>query len=62
MKTAVITALTKNDVGYLIKDLICQDGVGPSFIHWIAFDDIGHLIRNGLNVTECGFNTFKTIS
>lgn len=55
MKSAVITALAKNDVGYLIKDLICQGGVDTSFIHWMDFDGIGRTVRNGLNFTERGF-------
>ena len=55
MKTAVVTALAKNDVGYLVEDFIRQGGVDTSFIHWMDFDGIGRTVRNGLNFTERGF-------
>lgn len=55
MKTAVVTALAKNDVGYLIEDLIRMGGVDTSFIKWADFDGIGRSVRNGLNFTEKGF-------
>ena len=55
MRTAVVTALADNDVGYLIEDFIRQGGVDTSFIHWAKFDGIGREVRNGLNFTERGF-------
>lgn len=55
MRTAVVTALAKNDVGYLIEDFILQGGVDTSYIHWADFDGIGRTSRNGINFTERGF-------
>lgn len=54
-KTAVATALCKNDVGLLIEDLIMQGGVDTSLIRWAPFDRIGKESRNGLNFVERGF-------
>lgn len=54
-KTAVATALCKNDVGLLIEDLIMQGGVDTSLIRWSDFDKIGKNSRNGLNFVERGF-------
>ena len=54
-KTAVATALCKNDVGLLIEDLIMQGGVDTSLIRWEPFDKIGKDCRNGLNFVERGF-------
>ena len=55
LKTAVVTALADNDIGYLIEDLILQGGVDTSFIKWLPYDGIGRKVRNGLNFTEKGF-------
>jgi len=55
LKTAILTALVKNDIGYLVEDLIRQGGVETTFIHWLPFDGIGNESRNGLNFTERGF-------
>lgn len=55
MKTAIVTALVKNDVGYLLEELILQGGVETSWIQWKKFDGIGRTSRNGLNFTERGF-------
>lgn len=55
LRTAVITALADNDIGYLIEDLILQGGVDTSFIKWMPYDGIGRGVRNGLNFTERGF-------
>jgi 2-dehydro-3-deoxygluconokinase len=55
LKTAIVTALVENDVGYLVEDLIRQGGVDTKFIHWLPFDGIGEKSRNGLNFTERGF-------
>ncbi len=55
MRTAIVTALADNDVGYLVEDLILQGGVDPRFIRWMPYDGIGRSVRNGLNFTERGF-------
>lgn len=55
LRTAVVTALAKNDIGYLVEDLILQGGVATEYIHWADFDGIGRESRNGLNFTERGF-------
>ncbi len=54
-KTAVITALADNDIGYLIEDFILQGGVATDFIKWFPFDGVGREVRNGLNFTERGY-------
>lgn len=55
LRTGVVTALVKNDIGYLIEDFIFQGGVDASLIKWVDFDGIGGEARNGLNFTERGF-------
>jgi len=53
--TAVITGIVKNDIGYLLLDLINQGGVDTRYIKWFDFDGIGRDTRVGLNFTEKGF-------
>lgn len=55
MDTAVVTSFVKNDLGYLLEDLVLQGGVDTSLIKWLPFDGIGRKARNGLNFTERGF-------
>jgi 2-dehydro-3-deoxygluconokinase len=55
MRTAIVTALADNDVGRLVEDLMLQGGVDTSLVHWIPYDGIGRVVRNGLNFTERGF-------
>lgn len=55
LRTAVITALADNDIGYLIEDLVMQGGVDTRFIKWQPYDGIGRNVRNGLNFTERGY-------
>lgn len=54
LKATVITSLAKNDVGYLIEELIDAGKVDSQFIVWKDFDGIGREVRNGLNFTERG--------
>lgn len=54
-KTAVVTALSDNEVGRLIEDFILQGGVATDYINWVPYDGIGRSTRNGLNFTERGF-------
>jgi 2-dehydro-3-deoxygluconokinase len=54
-RTAIVTALADNDVGWLIEDLILQGGVDSSFVRFVPFDGVGRAVRNGLNFTERGF-------
>ena len=54
-RAAVVTGLAKNDIGYLLEDLILQGGVDTRFIQWKEYDGIGRTVRNGLNFTERGF-------
>lgn len=54
LKTAVITSLAKNDLGYLIEEMIDAGKVDSRFIVWKDFDGIGRKVRNGLNFTERG--------
>ena len=55
MKTATVTALADNDIGYLIEDFMMEGGVDTRFIKWAPYDGIGGKVRNGLNFTERGF-------
>lgn len=55
MKTAVITAFAKNEIGLLLEDFILQGGVDTSLIQWMETDGIGRICRNGINFTERGF-------
>lgn len=55
LRSAVVTALPENEVGFLTDDLIAQGGVDRSHIQWCAFDGIGRDARVGLNFTERGF-------
>jgi len=54
-RTAIVTALADNDVGWLIEDLMLQGGVDTSFVQFVPFDGMGRTVRNGLNFTERGF-------
>lgn len=55
LRSTVVTALPKNDLGWLVEDLIGQGGVDMSHVVWRAFDGIGRDTRVGLNFTERGF-------
>ncbi|HHU52734.1 MAG TPA: sugar kinase [Clostridiaceae bacterium] len=55
MRTGIVTALAKNDIGYLIEDFILQGGLDTSYIQWMDFDGIGRKSRNGINFTERGY-------
>lgn len=55
LRTAIVTALADNDVGWLIEDLMLQGGVDGSFVQFVPFDGVGRSVRNGLNFTERGF-------
>jgi len=55
MRSTVITALPRNDLGLLVEDCILQGGVDVSHLVWRDFDGIGRDTRVGLNFTEKGF-------
>ena len=54
-RASVVTALPRNDLGWLVEDFICQGGVDTSHIIWRDFDGLGRNTRVGLNFTEKGF-------
>lgn len=54
-RSTVVTALPRNDLGWLVEDLILQGGVDLSHLVWRDFDGIGRSTRVGLNFTEKGF-------
>jgi 2-dehydro-3-deoxygluconokinase len=54
-RASVVTALPRNDLGWLVEDCICQGGVDTSHIIWREFDGVGRNTRVGLNFTEKGF-------
>ncbi len=54
-RAAVVTALPKNDLGWLVEDFIMQGGVDQSHVIWRDFDGLGRNTRVGLNFTEKGF-------
>ena len=55
LRTAIVTALADNDVGWLLEDLLLQGGVDISLVRWVPCDGIGRTVRNGLNFVERGF-------
>jgi len=55
LSSTIVTALPKNDVGWLVEDCISQGGVDTSHILWRDFDGIGRENRVGLNFVERGF-------
>jgi 2-dehydro-3-deoxygluconokinase len=55
MRTAVVTALPRNEMGALAEDLMLQGGVDTSHILWREADGVGRNTRMGLNFTERGF-------
>lgn len=55
-RAALVTGIAKNEIGYLLEDLILQGGVDNSLIKWFDYDGIGRTIRNGLNFVERGFS------
>jgi 2-dehydro-3-deoxygluconokinase len=54
-RTAIVTALPRNELGALCEDLILQGGVDVSRVLWRAADPVGRDVRMGLNFTERGF-------
>lgn len=55
LRTSVVTALPRNEMGALAEDLILQGGVDTSHILWRETDGVGRNTRMGLNFTERGF-------
>jgi len=55
LRTTLVTAVTDNEVGRLIEDLLLQGGVDLSHVRWTPFDGVGRTGRVGLNFTERGF-------
>src|SRR6478672_762403 len=54
-RAAVVTAIPKNDLGWLLEDFIMQGGVDMSHVIWRDFDGLGRYFRVGLKITEKGF-------
>ena len=54
-RSSAVTALPKNDLGWLVEDLMMQGGVDTSHIIWRDFDGLGRNTRVGFNFTEKGF-------
>lgn len=55
LRTALVSGFPKNDIGYLVEDLIRQGGVDMRHCKWFDYDGIGRNVRVGLNFTERGF-------
>ncbi len=55
LRTAVVTAIPRTDVGLLLEDLMLQGGVDLRYVLWVDYDGIGRENRVGLNFTERGF-------
>lgn len=55
LRTAVVTAIPRTDVGLLLEDLMLQGGVDLRHVAWTDYDGIGARNRVGLNFTERGF-------
>ncbi|MBO0806856.1 MAG: sugar kinase [Actinobacteria bacterium] len=54
-RTAIVTALADNDIGWLIEELMLAGGVDTSLVRFVPYDGVGRTVRNGLNFTERGF-------
>lgn len=55
LRSTVVTGIVRNEVGYLLEDLMLQGGVDLSHLRWFDYDGIGEEVRIGLNFTERGF-------
>jgi len=55
LRSAVVTALPRSDLGALVHELILQGGVSDAHILWREADPVGRENRVGLNFTERGF-------
>lgn len=55
LRSAVVTALPRSDIGALVHELILQGGVSDTHILWREADPVGRANRVGLNFTERGF-------
>ncbi len=55
LRTAVVTGMVRNEIGYLLEDFFLQGGVDYSHSKWFDYDGIGRDVRIGLNFTERGF-------
>ena len=51
LRGALVSAFAKNDVGYLLENMILTGGVDMSNCKWMDFDGVGRATRNGLNFT-----------
>ena len=54
-RTAVVTGIPENEIGFLLEDFILQGGVDTSHIKWFPYDGMGRTHRQGLNFVERGF-------
>ncbi len=54
-RTAIATALPRNELGLLAEELMRQAGVDTGLVRWRDHDGIGRNTRLGLNFTERGF-------
>jgi 2-dehydro-3-deoxygluconokinase len=54
-RATAVTALPRNDLGWLVEDFIWQGGIDTSHVIWREFDGIGRNTRVGLNFVEKGF-------
>lgn len=55
LRTAVVTAVPRTDLGLLLEDFMLQGGVDLRHVRWVPYDGIGRQNRVGLNFTERGF-------
>ncbi len=55
LRTAVVTAIPRTDLGLLLEDLMLQGGVDLRHVRWTDYDGIGTENRVALNFTERGF-------
>ena len=56
-RAAIVTALSDNQIGRLVEDLIRQGGVDASQILWRETDGISRGVRNGIYFMERGFGS-----
>src|SRR5437764_5888883 len=47
LNTAIVTVVTDDPVGRLLKDIIYQRGVDQSLVRWVVHDGVRGAARNG---------------
>lgn len=60
-RVAHVGAITDNEIGRLLEDLLLQGGVNLDHLVWKPADDVGRFNRTPLNFTERGFGVRRSV-